>query len=217
MMNGNIVAFNNSKHQQVQALLPWFIGDTLTGEERALVQEHLHGCNQCQSELAWQRKLQAIAPSSNTHPDVERAFAKLRPRLDTPQRESKRWSIIEFINNLWRGNPQGLRWALVAQFSVILGLAFMLATPYGNIAAYRALGVAKNTGGNVVVVFKPETSEQDLRRILQAANARIVDGPTATDAYVLNVPEEKLAGAVHELRAYRAVVLAESLGSRGDR
>jgi len=216
-MNGRILQLNNSEHRTVRALLPWFVVDTLTAEELALVQAHVLGCTQCQADLDWQRKLLAVEPRSNANPDVERAFAKLRPRLDTTQRGSKRRVLIEFLNNFWHGNPQWMRWTLVAQFSVILALTFMLATPYGNVVAYRALGIAKNAGGNAVVVFNPETSEQDLRRILQDAGAHIVDGPTVTDAYLLNVPKDKLSAAIHVLRSHRAVVLAESLGSGDDR
>ena len=41
--------------------------------------------------------------------------------------------------------------------------------------------------------------------------ARLVDGPTATDAYLLNVPAERQAAALAGLRASPTVVLAESL------
>ena len=42
--------------------------------------------------------------------------------------------------------------------------------------------------GGIVVVFDPATPEADLRRILREAGARIVDGPTQANAYVLDVP-----------------------------
>jgi hypothetical protein len=108
-----------------------------------------------------------------------------------------------------------MRWALGAQFLVIAGLAIWLTTPYGNVAIYRALGASQNANGNMVVVFRPETSEQELRRILHTAGARIVGGPTITDAYLLSVPEDKLPAALSSLRSDRAVMLAESLRTAG--
>lgn len=214
-MNGRIVAIDDSTHEKVQKLLPWFVVDTLTGEELELVNQHLHVCAECQADFAWQCKLQAIAPASDTHPDVDRALAKLRPRLGVAVDKPRQRPMSGLFDRFLRGNPQWMPWALAAQFSVIIVLVAVIATPFGNIAAYRALGTNKDTGGNMVVVFKPETREQDLRRILQHAGARIVDGPTVTDAYLLHVPEEKLNGTVHDLRVDPAVVLAEPLGSGG--
>jgi tRNA A22 N-methylase len=62
-----------------------------------------------------------------------------------------------------------------------------------------------------VVVFQPNTSERELRRILQARNARVVDGPTVTDAYLISVPDASRAQALQALRAESAVKLAEPL------
>ncbi len=60
-----------------------------------------------------------------------------------------------------------------------------------------------------MVVFKPETAERELRRILQANGAHVVDGPTVTDAYLLSVPDPQQARA--RLRGEAAVALAETL------
>ena len=77
--------------------------------------------------------------------------------------------------------------------------------------AYRVLGAGVAAGGNMVVVFQPTTSERELRHILQAQNARIVDGPTVTDAWLLSVPAERHAHILQALRANAAVKLAEPL------
>jgi hypothetical protein len=74
----------------------------------------------------------------------------------------------------------------------------LLARPGDDNASYRGLGATGHAQGNVVVAFNPDTPERELRRILQAAEARVVDGPTVTDAYVLAgspVPASVRAGA----------------------
>ncbi|HSY28360.1 MAG TPA: hypothetical protein VK832_12700, partial [Burkholderiaceae bacterium] len=167
----------------------------------------------------WQCKLQAIPPADEVKLDVDQAFAKLLPRLAPARPKARRRSLTEMFSDLrrgkWLAGAHWMQWALAAQFSAIICLVVLLGTPNGNVATYRALGANKNTNGNMVVVFKPETSEQELRRILRNSGARIVDGPTVTDAYLLNIPDKNLSGALHDLRAERAVSLAESLDSGG--
>jgi hypothetical protein len=67
----------------------------------------------------------------------------------------------------------------------------------------------------LVVTFKPDTSERELRRIVRASGARIVGGPTVTDAWLLGT-EEAPAPVLARLRAEPAVTLAETLGA-GDK
>lgn len=218
-MNGRIVSLDTSAHQAMQELLPWYVTGTLSGDELAQVEEHLNGCKQCQSDVDWQRKLQAaVNLPHQAVPDVEQALARLRSQLDASQRTAKRHALSalsDFLAGMARGNPPWMRWALAAQLAVIVGLGVLLMPQYGQIAAYRALGMSKNTIGNVVVVFKPETTEQELRRILHASGARVVDGPTVTDAYLLKVADPQLPQALKGLRSEPNVVLAESLNDGG--
>ena len=67
-------------------------------------------------------------------------------------------------------------------------------------------------GGNVVVVFHPDTTERQMRETLKAGQARLVDGPTAAGGYVLAVPAAKRTAALAALRARENVVLAEPIG-----
>jgi hypothetical protein len=216
-MNGRILAMDKTIHEQVQTLLPWFVIDKLTGEELELVNRHLHVCEECQSDFSWQCKLQATPPDDEVELNVDSAYAKLLPRLMPAQAKVQPQSLRNMLAKFWQRNPGWMQLALAVQFVAIIGLTVLLASPTGNVAMYRALGSNMNATGNMVVVFSPTTSEQELRRILHNAGARIVDGPTVTDAYLLNVPEEKLDGALRELRGDRAVVLAESLRSGGKR
>ena len=200
-----------SNHRAVQELLPWFVADTLDQDERNLVQEHLHLCVQCQSDVAWQRKLKASEPQGDAAPDLERALARLLPRLDAQPAQVRRGILSGFFQSLIPLNGNGMRWALAAQMAVIAGLSILLLAPDRSSPAYHVLGLPKGAASNVVVVFKPETTEQELRRILHASSARVVDGPTVTDAYLLEVADAKQGQAVERLRAEPAVVLAESL------
>lgn len=216
-MNARIVEMNDSTHQKVQTLLPWFVVETLSAEERHLVQQHLGQCSQCRADLdaeqQLQRQVQASPPNSDLMPDVDRAFAKLRPRLDS----KRHMSLTERLQRFWAGNAQGTRWLMGAQLLAIIGLSVTLMLAKEDSAPYRALGAGGIVNGNMVVIFKPETPERDLRRVLQHAEARIVDGPTVTDAYLLNVPENNLATALARLKSEPAVALAESLSAQNSK
>jgi|GEM_PF-487169 len=118
----------------------------------------------------------------------------------------------------WRtpaaNQPSWLRWAAAAQFVALVGLGALLLRPADE-PAYRVLGSGTAASGNVVVMFQPNTSERELRRILQAQNARVVDGPTVTDAYLLSVPAASRDQALQALRAEAAVKLAEPMDGGG--
>jgi hypothetical protein len=105
-----------------------------------------------------------------------------------------------------------LGWAVAAQFLLIAGLgAFTLSerTP-----RYQTLGApTPPPAGDVVVMFRPDTPERDLRRLLQASGARLVDGPTASDAYVLRVAAGQRETVLAALRASPEVALAQPLGA----
>jgi len=63
----------------------------------------------------------------------------------------------------------------------------------------------------VHVRFRPEATEQEIRRVLRDNEARLVYGPTATDGYLLKVPVGHEKAAVARLRKESTVLLVESL------
>lgn len=216
-MSKQILAINDNVHDQVQKLLPWFVVGTLRGEEQALVNQHLNVCAECQADFAWQCKLQTMEPTgeefSDGAPDIDRAFARLRQRIDTGNATSTE-KLSWFSSLGWTLRPW-MQLALAAQLLLIVALVGFIAVPKNNPASYRALGAGAVGSSNLVVVFSPDTSELDLRRMINAADARIVDGPTVTDAYLLHVPDDKVDTAFHTLRAEHQVTLVEVL-ARGD-
>jgi hypothetical protein len=93
-------------------------------------------------------------------------------------------------------------------------LAALLARPGARPVAaddYRVLGAAGANGmARVVVTFRPDTPEAELRRIVRASGARIVGGPTVTDAWLVGA-DGRLDPVLARLRAEPAVTLAEPL------
>jgi hypothetical protein len=91
-------------------------------------------------------------------------------------------------------------------------MAALVSLPLDEPNPYRALGAADANDGDLVVTFRPETSVDEMRRILRASGTRIVDGPLATNGYLLRIENGTPAQAAAVLRAQHAVTLAEQLG-----
>ena len=198
-------------HQTVQENLPWLLNGTLGGAELEAAQAHLRNCALCQADLAGLRRLREAGAPPQPHCDPERALARLLPRIELPAP-----SVLRGAAN----DPRWLRRAAFFQCGVILLLsallAALLARPGATLDAYRALGAAPNAQAQAVIVFRPDTAERELRRIVRASGSRIVGGPTVTDAYVLAMPEAS-AASLACLRAEPAVLLVEPLAGGGGR
>ena len=211
-MNRRILNFDEPVHRTAELLLPWFVNGTLKGEELDAVERHVRECERCQRELRWLREMQAAYAGGETVPHSAPSFQKLWRSLDEPRGESgpvARW------RGFWQQTHPWARWAVVAELLVILVLGTLLASGTPPAALYRTLGgveSAPHATGSLVVVFDPSITEAQLRRIVREIGARLVDGPTAANAYVLELPAERQAAALKSLRAERAVVLAERLG-----
>lgn len=212
-MSGRIISLHGDQHETANALLPWYAAGTLDDEDRARFEAHLKTCAQCQADLALERRLCVIV--AETADDIESAedgWARLAPRLDARPRRL----LTRRIGQQWRNSAPWLRWAVAAQFTALVvagGVALWQVRPARHDAApgvYHTLGSAPDSpAGNIVVVFRPETSERDLRQTLRDSHARLVDGPTAADAYILHVAAKDRDKALADLRRRPAVVLAE--------
>jgi hypothetical protein len=175
--------------------------DKLTEDEQAMVADHVALCKQCREELDWQRELQAVQPAAGATPDMEGALARLTLRLDEfkPVANQARW----------------MRWGMAAQLIVIAGLGAALAVQsMREPQVYRLMGAApvENAAeAHMIVVFHPSMTEGALRNALAVTSARVVDGPTEANAWLLRVPAASLPQALAAMRANKHVQMAEPL------
>lgn len=232
-MNGRIFRMDIPAHQAVQELLPWYASEQLAPDETQRVREHLQTCARCRQDLEWERDMRAEAAAPDAVPDgvdMEAALARLMPTLGAQEHVAPIAAMAAAATTAaaapiaaeptqrvswWRAaaanQPSWLRWTVAAQWVLIIGLGALLLRPDTDPAPYRVLGAAVSSGANLVVIFRPNTSERELRHILQAQGARVVDGPTVTDAYLLHVPPASRERALAALHAEPAVQLAEAL------
>lgn len=211
-----ILPFPTDRHAEVHLLLPWYVTGQLDAVETAFVAEHLAECGACRADLVQERHLaDAVARDTGETGD---SWAAMAARLDATssvsvataaQRRRTRDPLRAARRAVMR--PRTLRWVVAAQFVAVLALGAQTLTQRsdGRPGAYHVLGDAGATrSGNVLAMFRPETSEAAFRRALQASGARLVDGPTASGAYVLAVPG---GAALARLRRDADVTMAEPI------
>lgn len=201
------------RHDSAQQLLPWFVTDRLDADERAQVAAHLAECDVCRAELAIERTLagKIAAQDDPVTPPWERFAAKLDARPSpVPVARRRTRSAFAGVRSVV-SRPSALRWVVAAQFAAILVLGGAVATQ-PRPEPYRVLGDAPATrAGNVLAMFRPQTTEARFREALQASGARLVDGPTSANAYVLEVPGGEGGAALARLRRDPEVTMAEPI------
>lgn len=208
-MSGRILPFSPRSHEEALRLLPWLVNGSLQVEERGWIDEHVAGCTRCRSERALLEELHAAClqdqeDDAGLEAGWWRVRACVQPRTPAPSR----WQAWR---RRWARTPRWVGWTLATQALLVFAagaLLWLLPRPQLAPAAYRTLG-AVPARGNLVVMVDPQMPEARWRGLLQASGARIVDGPNPTGAYVLAVPQARVAQACGALRAAPGVLLVE--------
>lgn len=213
-MSGRVLSFEAGVHKVVDALLPWYVNGTLSPEERDYVHQHVGECAQCRQEIEWLRELHSACAAAQSTPAGSLALRNLRRRLDEPPPERGVWSRLR---RALENSTRGARWATAALVIVLVASVSWALRDGESPALYRTLSASDvmPRNGSLIVVFDPATTEAELRRILREADARLVDGPTRANAYVLDVPIERRDVALRALRSERSVLLVERLTQEG--
>lgn len=197
-----IIPFRRDPHHEAQLLLPWYVKGRLDPEDHARVEAHIAACVECAADLELEQRLASEVADLSL--DADDGWTRLRGRMVADRTAPGRAPS--------RRLRQAAAWsALAASLSLAALLAVMT---YRSLEApsYRTLGApAAGRPGSLMVVFRPEAREADLRRILVEAHVRLADGPTAGGAYVLRAAPAEQAAALAALRRQPQVVLAEPI------
>ena len=194
-------------HDQAEELLPWYATGQLDAADRALVEKHLASCARCERQLAAERAL--IHEFQGLTPEIDTGWAKLRGRIVTQPRSRPGVgaALAEFWELLKRPAVAALATAQVAFLAIGATILQWSSQP-----TYVALGSAPvAASANVIVMFRPEIREAELRGALESSGASLVGGPTEADAYLLHVPANARPAAVEKLQKNANVTLAQPI------
>ena len=222
-MNGRILPFEGHAHRDVERMLPWYANATLEEAQTARVRQHLGECAGCRAELASLRALAAAVDGAMPVDDAretDRGWERMRHRLHATRRAPTPRRYRQRLREGWRDAAPWVRGALLAQCAVVAVLAAVLVrgmapTPqatepafYTTLSAAPAPQASRDT---LLVVFDPRLTDAQLRELLGANHARIVDGPNATGAFVVAAPPGKSQAVRDALRGSPGVAMAERL------
>ena len=113
-----------------------------------------------------------------------------------------------------RSREPWLGWGMAASLAVVAAVSGYAAAPRtSEPKTYHVLASADAppSVGNVIVIFRPDLRESEMRAVLNTNHARLVEGPTAADAWVLRVPPAERTAALERLRSDAGVVLAQPI------
>jgi anti-sigma factor RsiW len=202
---GDIIRLQDELHARTQGLLPWYVNGTLDAAEREAVDAHLAQCAECSADVRREHALAAQIAELGI--DTDHGWDKMRERMTRlPPRAS---APVRFLRR-----PVSFGWVVAAQLAAAaLILAVLLPTRQDSPApTYHVLGAAPTArAGNVIVQFSPEVTTHQMQATLAGIDARIVDGPTVTGAYVLHVTDAGRPAALTRLRGTPGTVLAEPI------
>lgn len=214
-------------HREIEELLPWYVNDTLTPDEKLTVEHHLEQCPACRTELEQCRALATWVhePAEEAWQPPAHHFDRLMAdidRLTPPPAQTKSapagWRrILEG----WRATPTLVRWTLAFESLAVAGLLLaLLPATRLNDPGYETLSASDaplSTGEpRLRVVFTESMTVGELHTLLRDIGGQIVAGPTALGIYTVAVtggerPAEAQNQAVTALRAHEQVRLAEPL------
>jgi anti-sigma factor RsiW len=199
-------------HDAAEELLPWYATGQLEPEERALVEKHVASCAHCRRQLAFERRM--IDEFAAMTPQVDTGWARLKAQIDPPRPVAPRehwWDrVARDAASLWQTLRRPAVAALAAVQLAIIGAAGAIVSL--SQPAYQALGSAPPPqSANVIAMFRADTTESQLRGLLQSNQATLVGGPTSADAYLLQVPVQSRSAVLARLQGDRHVTLAQPI------
>lgn len=205
---GRILPFSSDPHRETRELMPWLITGQLEPEEQGRVEAHLAMCDACDRELTAERALASEVAELPIATAV--SWTAMRERLDVAAKTASFVPVPQPLRR--RFSMRQIGTVLAAQAALLAAAVTITLRIEAPAAPYHALGSTPQTiGGNAIIVFRPDARESDISRLLRESDARLVDGPTAANAYVLHLPDAARAHELSRLRRNAAVVLAEPL------
>ena len=193
-------------HDEAEALLPWYATGQLEGDERALVERHLASCLACQRQLRFDDRM--IGEFDHLDPQVESGWARLRARLDKEDAPRQSWRSRSGAWDIIRRPAVATLVAAQVAFVVVAGGGLLaLDRPQ-----YQALSSpTPSPAANLLVIFRPDATQKDILDTFRSSGASVVGGPTAADAYLLRVPDQRRTAALTKLQADDDVQMAEPI------
>ena len=209
------------EHEEVSALLPWYVNGTIGEVDSRRVDAHLRVCADCSNDLALELYVyRGMTAGTAVEYMPAASLKRLQARLDgiaapaAPSAAADAGPTTRGRHSLpW----MGLMAASIAVMAVALGLLNADRWHYPSSSAsqgnyYTVTTAIPRPPGEVIrAVFSPAITLDELQGILDEAQLRIVSGPTEAGVYSLAAKSSRPVNvSLALLRGHDKVRFAES-------
>jgi hypothetical protein len=213
-------------HEDAFELIPWLITGRIAEDDQRRLEAHLLACPECRREVTEQQHLrQAIRrESSNIEYAPQASLQKLLARIDAS--EAAPAAMDEHAASMAPATEPPVdrmprrRWLAAAASLLAVGIGTLFyqswsTTPQEGPAEYRTVTSPPAQplhAGQIRAVFAPNVTIEELTRIVSETRLTIVDGPSDSGVYTLDVQPgsgQSIGDLIEALRADPRVRFAE--------
>jgi hypothetical protein len=189
------------EHQDISALLPWYVNGSIGEDERQRVDAHLILCAGCRDDLAQEQRIyQGMTAETAVEYMPAASLKRLQARLDgvvgaaSPDPQTDVRTHMTAARERGGRGPMswhGLMAASVAVMAVALSLLaadrWMQFRAHASAPDYYTVTTSppRAPGEVIRAVFSPTITLVELQAILDEAQLRIISGPTEAGVYSL--------------------------------
>ena len=223
---------NNTGHDAVVELLPWYVNGTLSRAEQASVEQHLPSCSECQQLLAEYEQLDDIRSIESDLPTWQPSgtqFASILQNIDTLEstthataKPAKKTGLFSQLSAWLRTIPRPAYWFMGLETVAIAALVLLMVAPLPQrqpeAQLYQTLSnerpaVTTNLP-RLSVVFAEDITEKEIRTLLQREHGQLVQGPSLLGIYSVQLAaggEQELQQTISNLRNHPKIKLVEAV------
>jgi anti-sigma-K factor RskA len=211
MTNNRLVG--DREHQEVSALIPWYVNSRLSESERLKVDAHIADCAACRADvLVEQQVFEAIKGAPTVEYMPAASLKRLQERLDVLQNVAPAADAAPVVKIRSGWPKRALMAASVAVMAITISL--LLADRWVQFRApnYRTVTSSAPHPRDEVIraVFAPTITLIELQAILDEAELRIVSGPSEAGVYSLAAKSNRpVRSSLALLRQHPTVRFAE--------
>ncbi|MCZ4279909.1 hypothetical protein O4H49_03910 [Kiloniella laminariae] len=202
--------------QDLEELLPFYVNGSLSPEEQKRVEQALAEDPSIQKEIDFLEQLRAeVRDLDRGNSPGEFGLKRLQKALKD---EQKLVNSAPQTGSAVSGYTRGWRLAAIAACLLLLlqtAVTLPLWQKRGDDLIAAGGGTGSQLSGQIIsVTFVPEAREENIRNLLLAVDASIVEGPSALGVYRLSVAQNSDA-VVEKLLAHRNLVETAQNDSSG--
>ena len=214
-------------HDELVNLIPWYVKDKLTPNERTAVEQHLADCESCRQEVSdCQALIDSLPKPQESWQPSAAHFAGILASLDKLEANEElekstqivsKPGFFQRIRQIFSQTPRQVRWTLMAETLAFAALAAFLVLPghisTNQIGTYETLSTVESPamikGRSIRLVFAEDMTTRELSDLLRNAKAQIRQGPSEVGSFTVEVEFKEEKQSLSVLRSNPKVLFAQ--------